>query len=236
MIFITHNFVSITHNSKYVSPTIEKCVLHHNSVFVSINQFSDFWVMSYGNWKHILGVFSFHNSVFNGISINILTWWPPFSMSCLILQAISFLSFFLSFFFHHFLFFSQATLFSSYENFFFFDVSFFLSLLCTSPFFFFFFFSSSQKFLVFATLHDWVRMGLDLDLGFQNTNMNGFQSAHSMNTVVVSQPRPWTKILQWAGSLSTTFQIRSATSRCLSARHRRIGFVSAHRRRRRQLR
>ena len=25
--------------------------------------------MSYGNWKHILGVFSFHNSVFNGISV-----------------------------------------------------------------------------------------------------------------------------------------------------------------------
>ena len=23
-------------------------------VFVSITQFSDFWVMSYGNWKHIL--------------------------------------------------------------------------------------------------------------------------------------------------------------------------------------
>ena len=29
---------------------------------VSITQFSDFWVMSYGNWKHILAVFSFHNS------------------------------------------------------------------------------------------------------------------------------------------------------------------------------
>ena len=25
--------------------------------------------MSYGNWKHILGVFNFHNSAFNGISI-----------------------------------------------------------------------------------------------------------------------------------------------------------------------
>ena len=29
---------------------------------VSITQFFDFWVMSYGNWKHILDVFSFHNS------------------------------------------------------------------------------------------------------------------------------------------------------------------------------
>ena len=29
---------------------------------VSITQFSDFWVMSYGNWKHILAIFSFHNS------------------------------------------------------------------------------------------------------------------------------------------------------------------------------
>ena len=32
-----------------------------------------------------------------------------------------------------------------------------------------------------AALHDWVRMGLDLDLGFQNTNMNGFQNTHSLN-------------------------------------------------------
>ena len=41
--------------------------------------------MSYGNWKYILAVFSFHISVFNGISINNTTWrdplpyfWPPF--------------------------------------------------------------------------------------------------------------------------------------------------------------
>ena len=40
------------------------------SVFVSITQFSDFRVMSYENWKHILAVFSFHNSVFNGIFVN----------------------------------------------------------------------------------------------------------------------------------------------------------------------
>ena len=38
-------------------------------IIVSITQFSDFWVMSYGNWKHILCVFSFHSSVFNGISV-----------------------------------------------------------------------------------------------------------------------------------------------------------------------
>ena len=34
-------------------------------IIVSITQFSNFWVMSYGNWKHILGVFSFQNSIFN---------------------------------------------------------------------------------------------------------------------------------------------------------------------------
>ena len=28
-----------------------------------------FWVMSYGNWKHILGVFSFQNSVSNDIFV-----------------------------------------------------------------------------------------------------------------------------------------------------------------------
>ena len=35
-----------------------------------------------------------------------------------------------------------------------------------------------------ATLHDRVRMGLDLDLGFQNTHMNGFQNTDSLNTAV----------------------------------------------------
>ena len=38
-------------------------------IIVSITQLSDFWVMSYGNWKHILGVFSFQNSIFNGIFV-----------------------------------------------------------------------------------------------------------------------------------------------------------------------
>ena len=43
-------------------------------IIVSIIQFSDFWVMSYGNWRHILGVFCFQNSVFNGIFIIIPTY------------------------------------------------------------------------------------------------------------------------------------------------------------------
>ena len=34
-------------------------------IIVSITQFSDFWVMSYENWKHILSVFSFQNLIFN---------------------------------------------------------------------------------------------------------------------------------------------------------------------------
>ena len=33
--------------------------------------------MSYGNWKYILIVFSFHNSVFNGISVNNTTYLVP---------------------------------------------------------------------------------------------------------------------------------------------------------------
>ena len=37
--------------------------------------------MNYGNWKHILAVFSFHNSIFNGISINNNTWRDPLSYS-----------------------------------------------------------------------------------------------------------------------------------------------------------
>ena len=38
-------------------------------IIVSITQFSDFWGMSYENWKHILGAFSFQNSIFNGIFV-----------------------------------------------------------------------------------------------------------------------------------------------------------------------
>ena len=38
-------------------------------IIIFITQFSNFWVMSYENWKHILGVFSFQNSVFNDIFI-----------------------------------------------------------------------------------------------------------------------------------------------------------------------
>ena len=52
-----------------VGPTTEKCVWLLFPVFVSITQFFDFWVMSYGNWKHIKYVFSFQNSISNGIFI-----------------------------------------------------------------------------------------------------------------------------------------------------------------------
>ena len=37
--------------------------------------------MSYGNWKHILAVFSFHNFVFNDIFVIKHTWKDPLSGS-----------------------------------------------------------------------------------------------------------------------------------------------------------
>ena len=45
-------------------------------IIVSITQFSDFWVMSYENWKHILGVFSFYNSSLKNQRIK---WWKQWS-------------------------------------------------------------------------------------------------------------------------------------------------------------
>ena len=45
--------------------------------FISITQFSYFLVISYGNWKYILGVFSFHNYVFNGIFVIKTTYLVP---------------------------------------------------------------------------------------------------------------------------------------------------------------
>ena len=62
-------------------------------IFVSITQFSNFWVMSYGNWKHILVVFNFHNSVFNNIFVIKHTWRDP-----LVRSAAPFDPFFFAFF------------------------------------------------------------------------------------------------------------------------------------------
>ena len=76
-----------------VGPMVEKFIWILISVFVSITQFSDFWVMSYGNWKHILSVFSFHNFVFNGISVMKLTTLSLFS------HNVWLLGFFWNFFF-----------------------------------------------------------------------------------------------------------------------------------------
>ena len=52
-----------------VGPIAEKSVWFLFPIFVSINQFSNFWVMSYENWKHILYVFSFQNSISSGIFV-----------------------------------------------------------------------------------------------------------------------------------------------------------------------
>ena len=47
----------------------KKLCLDLFSNFFFITQFSDFLMMSYGNLKHILGVFSFQNLVFNSILV-----------------------------------------------------------------------------------------------------------------------------------------------------------------------
>ena len=106
-------WVSITHNSKIVGPMTQKLVwisITLFSIFVFITQFSDFLMMSYGNWKHILCIFSFHNSIFNGISIIKPTTWvpqleqshtsPPFATALFAKHILSLFvrSFFLSFF------------------------------------------------------------------------------------------------------------------------------------------
>ena len=80
LVSITHNSVSITHNSKTMRPMTQKLVwisITLFSVFVSITQFFDFWVMSYGNCKHTLAVFSFHNFIFNDIFVIKHTWRDP---------------------------------------------------------------------------------------------------------------------------------------------------------------
>ena len=76
-------------------------------IIVSITQLSDFWVMTYGNWKHILGVFSFHNSIFNGISVIKHTLMGPLVKSTVTVDSFFFFSlgsviFFSLFFFFFF--------------------------------------------------------------------------------------------------------------------------------------
>ena len=58
-----------------MDPRAEKSIWFLFSIFVSITQFSNFWVMSYG------GVFSFQNSVFNGIFVIKHTLRDPLVLS-----------------------------------------------------------------------------------------------------------------------------------------------------------
>ena len=130
--------------------------------------------MSYGNWKHILGVFSFHNSVFNGISVIKHTMRDP-----LIRSTATFDPFFFSLFSMSFPFTlassSSSFSFSFHTSFFFF---FFFPFLFTgflgSLFFFFFFF------LYLLTSHDL----------FSNTNP---QTCSSTQTHQIETTKP-TKI------------------------------------------
>ena len=135
------------------------------SVLISITQFFDFWVMSYGNCKHILAVFSFHNSVFNGIFVIKITYG---SHSSTFYTPTDFYLFFFFFSFlsrvWHFLFSS-----SSSSSFFllFFSLfgfgSFSSSFLFYSPFLFFSsFFFFSCWFLGLGSL------SLSLSLGFHS--------------------------------------------------------------------
>ena len=112
---ITHNSVSITHNSKYVGP-MEKKKKKTLFGFVSITQFSDFWVMSYGNWKHILGVFSFQNSV-SKTQFSFLSFFLHFSFFLSLFFLCSSAQSILSFSFSSFLPFSSQAHKKNFKNF-----------------------------------------------------------------------------------------------------------------------
>ena len=117
-------------------------------IFVFITQFSDFWVMSYANWKHILGVFNFYNSVSNGIlvikhtwrdllvrvSCNFFIFFSKCSFFFFFFSSFSLLSIRSSFFFvlHHIIFLVFAQFFLSFSFFF------LLSLVSIGWVFFFF--------------------------------------------------------------------------------------------------
>ena len=82
---------------KWWDPRREAC-LDLFSSFVFITQFSDFWVMSYGNWKLILGVFKLRKQSYDGIFVNTHTMRDPPT------TTFDSLSFFFFFFFSTFFF------------------------------------------------------------------------------------------------------------------------------------
>ena len=138
------------------------------SVFISITQFSDFWVMSYGNWKHILGVFKLWKQSYDGIFVNTHTLRDPrldllLSQTQLSSSFFSFLSFTLGLTFLYslhlhllllfFLFSFLFTLVSGFDCIFFSFLFFLFSFLFTRflglGFFFSFFFLSLSLFFFF---------------------------------------------------------------------------------------
>ena len=87
-----------------MGPIVEKSVwffitLFSVFFFFFISQFSNFWVINYGNWKYIKCVFSFHNSVFNGIFVNNIIYRVPLSDSTATFDPLFFSFLFFSFFF-----------------------------------------------------------------------------------------------------------------------------------------
>ena len=60
-----------------VAPIPRKLVWIFFLSFVSITQFSNFWVMSYGNWKHILCIFKLWKQSYDGKVVIIQQLWDP---------------------------------------------------------------------------------------------------------------------------------------------------------------
>ena len=122
--------------------------------------------MSYGNWKHILGVFSFHNSVFNGIFIIKHT---PKDLPAATFDSLSFLFIYFSTFLSSFSFLQ-------------FGLSFFLFaflILVRSFFFFFSFFSfspfSSQTYKKKIKKQGWRGKGRELRLRWRQWQSHHLQ-------------------------------------------------------------
>ena len=123
-------------------------------VFISITQFSDFWVMSYGNWKHICNYTHMHGPTVSAthvsaafdasstafFSTNIFIFLSAFFGLCC--TALSFFFFVFLFFVFHFL---WSTLHCSFFLLLFFFFFTFSCLRCTVLFFFLPFWLSHLK-------------------------------------------------------------------------------------------
>ena len=153
--------------------------------------------MSYGNWKYILAVFSFHNSVFNGIFVNNTIWRDPLPYLAATFDHLFFFFFLSSLglmraFLHPLFFLFPFTL-----------GGFFFFLHCMQFLGFFFFFFSSSSFTIFSSafffsfFFHWVQVSRFFFFFFHFVCELGYWKKKKLHRVTGMGPTNSVKNIEW---------------------------------------